>query len=120
MYAHIMADPTLLDDDRLLMQAIIGGHSIPSERWIAFDVEVPDPETARAVRDALLGIFLLRTSSEIEQLMVKLSAIEDKDERMRVVFKLQQLIDRREDLKRRYADTPHDISWLDAETASPS
>jgi DNA primase len=120
VFAQLIEDDALSGEDRDLLRKIVGTHAIPSERWRAFDVEVPDHETARMVRDALLGLALQRTSTEIDVLMSTLSSLVEEEDRKRAVFRLQKLVDRREDLKRRYADTPHDLSWLDADTASPS
>lgn len=117
---ELMQSDLLSEEDIDLMKQIISSTSVPSSQWKTFDVELPDPETARAVRDALVGIALHRVSVEIESLNAEMTAASTSDELKRVVFKLQKLVDRRENLKREYAKDPSDMTWLDENTASES
>ena len=116
----LMQAGTLSSDDLEILQQIINSTSVPSLKWKTFDVVLPDLETARAVRDALVGLALHRVSTEIESLSTEMTAASNEDELKRVVFKLQQFVDRREKLKREYANDPNDMSWLDENTTLES
>ena len=117
---HLLEDPELPDHDKDLIRSIVGSAVQLSVKWKDFDVQIPDPDTARSVRDALLGIALQRTVAEIEVIMQMLQDAAEDEESAPLAHKLQRLMDRREELRRRYTDDPLDLTWLDADTTSAS
>ncbi len=117
---HLIDDPELNIADKALIRELVGSATRLSTKWKDFDIQIPDHETARAVRDALIGIALQRTVAEIEQVMQQLHSITEDAQYQRLAHALQHLMSRREDLRRRYSDDPFDISWLDADTTSAS
>ena len=117
---HLLQSEEVSTHDKDLIRSIVGSAVRLSTKWKDFDIQVPDLETARTVRDALLGIALQRTVAEIESIMRSIAEIDDETQHQRLANNLQKLMDRREDLRRRYNDDPTDLRWLDADTTSAS
>lgn len=117
---HLLESEDLDSHDKELIRALVGSAVRLSAKWKDFDIEVPDLETARTVRDALLGIALQRTVAEIEVIMRAVAETDDEDQHQRLANRLQQLMNRREELRQRYQDDPTDLRWLDADTTSAS
>ena len=118
--SHLLESEDVPGHDKDLIRTIVGSAVQLSAKWKDFDIEVPDLETARTVRDALLGIALQRTVSEIEVIMRSIAETDDENQHQRLANQLQQLMNRREELRRRYNDDPTDLRWLDADTTSAS
>lgn len=112
---HVLHDPALSGDERREVADIMFGASSPSTAWKNFDVEVPDYEVHRAIRDALLGIEIHRVHQRIDAATQALETMADIDERKQQMFDIVQLIQLREQLRSRFTHDPRDLSWLHAD-----
>jgi ribosomal protein S15P/S13E len=89
-------------------------------KWKDFDVEIPDRETARSVRDALLTMELERTAGRIMTLTEKINDAVNDAERKRTVHQIQQLIEQREELRKHFEQEPTDTTWRSPDRTSVS
>lgn len=119
--AQLMEDDALTGEDRDLLRTIVGSLSVPSERWRAFDVEMPDPETAKSVRDSLVDLVVHRLNIEIASQSERLDRSPDEHEKKKATAVINELLLRRHEVRERKNDPNyHDLSWLDVDTASRS
>lgn len=119
--AQLMEDDALTGEDRDLLRTIVGSFSVPSERWKAFDVEMPDPETAKSVRDSLIDLVVHRLNVEIASQSERLDRSTDDHEKKKATAVINELLLRRHEVRERKNDPNyHDLSWLDVDTASRS
>lgn len=119
--AQLMEDDALTGEDRDLLRTIVGSLSVPSERWRAFDVEMPDPETAKSVRDSLIDLVVHRLNVEIASQSERLDRSTDDHEKKKATAVINELLLRRHEVRERKNDPNyHDLSWLDVDTASRS
>jgi DNA primase len=112
---HVLHDPALSSDERREVADIMFGASSPSMAWKNFDVEVPDYEVHRAIRDALLGIAIHRVHQRIDAATQALELMADIDQRKQQMFDIANMIQMREQLRSRFAHDPRDLSWLHAD-----
>jgi len=112
---HVLHDPSLSGDERREVADIMFGASSPSISWKNFDVEVPDYEVHRSIRDALLGIEIHRVHQRIDTATQSLETMADLDERKQQMFDIANLIQLREQLRSRFTHDPRDLSWLHAD-----
>lgn len=112
---HVLHDPTLSGDERREVADIMFGASSPSIAWKNFDVEVPDYEVHRSIRDALLGIEIHRVHQRIDTATQALETMADLDERKQQMFDIANMIQLREQLRSRFTHDPRDLSWLHAD-----
>ena len=112
---HVLHDPALSSDERREVADIMFGASSPSMAWKNFDVEVPDYEVHRAIRDALLGIAIHRVHQRIDAATQALELMADIDQRKQQMFDIAHMIQLREQLRSRFAHDPRDLSWLHAD-----
>ena len=108
---HVLNDEDLSTDERREIADIIFAASTPSESWGRFNVEVPTYDVAKPVRDAMLSIEIHRLHQRIDIMTQTIETTLDVDERKRYMFQIISMIQRREELRRRFADDPKDISW---------
>lgn len=113
---HIIHDPALTTDERRELADVLFAHATPSTVWKSFDVEVPDIDLLRVIRDALVKIEIHRTLQEIDHLTQTIESTPDMDERKRHVFAISQKFQRREELRRILESDTKDFSWLQRET----
>lgn len=109
---HVLHDPALSGDERREVADILFGASSPSMAWKNFDVEVPDYEVHRSIRDALLGIEIHRIHQRIDEATQVLETMADIDQRKQQMFDIAHMIQLREQLRARFAHDPRDLSWL--------
>jgi DNA primase len=112
---HVLHDPALSSDERREVADIMFGASSPSTAWKNFDVEVPDYEVHRSIRDALLGIAIHRVHQRIDAATQALELMADIDQRKQQMFDIAHMIQLREQLRSRFAHDPRDLSWLHAD-----
>ncbi len=119
---HVVNDTTLAPDELRVVADIAFGIETPSERWNDFDVELPDREDERVIRDALLRLRIVRLDTRIEALSRTLDDIADQDERERIMVRMNQCIQTREETRRLFYHDLEDLQWLhdDATSASSS
>lgn len=115
---HVIHDPSLTLDERRELADVVFAHATPSSVWKTFDVEVPDIDLLRIVRDALIKIEIHRTHQDIDTLTQTIEATPDMDERKRHVFTITQKFQRREELRRILESDTRDFSWLHGDTRS--
>jgi DNA primase len=115
---HVIHDPSLTTDERRELADVVFAHATPSSVWKTFDVEVPDIDLLRIVRDALIKIEIHRTHQDIDSLTQTIEATPDMDERKRHVFAITQKFQRREDLRRILESDNRDFSWLHGDSQS--
>lgn len=116
----IVNDAALSPDEQRIMADIAYGVERPSERWAAFDVELPDRDHERVIRDSLLRLRIIRLDREIDELSRGLVDIVDIDEREKVMYRMQQNIIKREDTRRLFDTDMEDLTWLHDDTPSAS
>ena len=112
---HVLHDPALSGDERREVADLMFGAATPSVAWKQFDVDVPDYDVHRTIRDALLSIEIHRVHHRIDATTQLLEQTADIDERKRLMFRITQLIQQREDLRRRFTHDPRDLTWLHAD-----
>jgi len=119
---HVVNDTTLAPDELRVVADIAFGIETPSERWNDFDVELPKREDERVIRDALLRLRIVRLDTSIEALSRTLDDIADQDERERIMVRMNQCIQTREETRRLFYHDVEDLQWLhdDATSASSS
>ncbi|MFM8771150.1 MAG: DNA primase [Candidatus Kapaibacterium sp.] len=115
---HALHDPALSTDERREVADIMFAASTPSTSWKQFDVEVPEYEVHRSIRDALLSIEIHRVHHRIDLATQALEQMADMDERKRQMFHISNLVQRREQLRARFTHDPRDLSWLHADQTS--
>jgi hypothetical protein len=109
---HVIHDPTLTSDERRELADAVFTHASPSSAWRAFDVELPDVDLLRIIRDALIKIGIHRTHQDIDTLTQLIESTADLDERKRHVFAITQKIQRREELRKLLESDTRDFTWL--------
>lgn len=112
---HVLHDPSMSGDERREVADIMFGSSSPSVAWKNFDVEVPDYEVHRAIRDALLGIEIHRVHQRIDAATQALETMADVDQRKQQMFDIAHMIQLRERLRARFNHDPRDLTWLHAD-----
>lgn len=112
---HVLHDPSMSGDERREVADIMFGSSSPSVAWKNFDVEVPDYEVHRAIRDALLGIEIHRVHQRIDAATQALETMADVDQRKQQMFDIAHMIQLRERLRARFTHDPRDLTWLHAD-----
>ncbi|MBU3741888.1 MAG: DNA primase [Candidatus Kapabacteria bacterium] len=118
---HVVNDTTLTADELREIADIAFGIETPSERWTAFDVELPDRDDERVIRDALLRLRIIKLDALIDELSRSLADMVDQDERERVMYRINQCIIKREDTRRLFQHDSEDLQWLhDDETSASS
>lgn len=116
---HVVNDTTLTPDEARIVADIAFGIEVPSDRWEKFDVEIPRRDDERVVRDALLRLRIIRLDSRIEELSRSMTDIGDLDERERVMYRISQCIQQREDTRKMFHHEGEDLQWLlDDETSA--
>lgn len=115
---HLMIDPALTADDVMDLAGLSISPFGVSERWLAFQVELPPLDYQRAVRDAIVQLRILDIAQQADDVLRLMSQMADQDERQRAAYRLQQLVDRRQELTRRLTSDPEDLSWLDVDIPS--
>jgi len=114
----LLNDEELSTDERREVADIMFAVSTPSGEWQRFNVEVPNYDVERPVRDALLSIEIHRLHHSIDETAQIIERTADVDERKRYMFQITSLIQRREGLRRRFDDDLTDLSWLHNDSAS--
>jgi DNA primase len=109
---HIIHDPSLTSDERRELADVLFAHATPSSVWKTFDVDLPEIDLLRVIRDALVKIEIHRTLQEIDVLTQQIEATPDMDERKRLVYMISQMFQRREELRRILESDTKDFSWL--------
>jgi len=117
---HVVNDTTLTPDEARIVADIAFGIETPSERWEAFDVEIPDRDDERVIRDALLRLRIIRLDARIEELSRSIADIGDLDERERVMYRINQCIQQREDTRRMFHQDVEELQWLHDDATSAS
>jgi hypothetical protein len=106
----------LTTDERRELADVLFAHATPSSVWKSFDVDLPDIDLLRIIRDALVKIEIHRTVQEIDHLTQTIESTPDMDERKRHVFAISQKFQRREELRRILESDAKDFSWLQRDT----
>lgn len=115
---YVLHDPALTAEQRREVADIMFAASAPSTSWKQFDVEVPDYEVHRTIRDAILGIEIHRVHQRIDGATQTLEITADADERKRIMFRISHMIQHRERLRGAFTSDPRDLSWLHADQTS--
>jgi len=108
---HVIHDPSLTTDERRELADVLFAHATPSNVWKTFDVDVPDVDLIRIVRDALVKIEIHKTHQEIDRLTRAIDSTPDVDERKQFVYDITQQIQRRETMRRILETDAKDFSW---------
>ncbi|MBU3699529.1 MAG: DNA primase [Candidatus Kapabacteria bacterium] len=109
---YVLHDPSLTSEQRRELADMMFAASSPSLSWKQFDVEVPGYDIHRTIRDSLVNIEIHRVHQRIDASTQSLESMADVDERKRIMFRIAQLITRREELRGVFNTDPSDISWL--------
>ncbi len=115
----LLNDEELSTDERREIADIIFASTSPSDSWGRFNVDMPEYDMKRPIRDALLNIEIHRLHQRIDEMTQRIETTVDIDERKRYIFRITSMIARRENLRRRFDDPPTDLSWLNDDSASP-
>ena len=115
---QLINDDTLSPDEQQLLATIAFSNETHSEQWQRFNVEIPEAETQRAIRDSLLQLEIYRVHISVDELFIALEAEANIDDRKQLMYSIQQLLARREMLRKEFTNSPLDTKWL--ETAIPS
>lgn len=115
---QLINDDTLSAEEQQLLATIAFSDESHSPQWQRFNVEIPEAETQRAIRDALLHLEILRIHMAVDELFIALESEASTDTRKQLMYSIQQLIVRREELKKEFTNPPDNLTWL--ETAIPS
>lgn len=117
---YVVNDTALSPTEQRILADIAFGIERPSERWLAFDVELPQLDHEAAIRDALLDLRLMKINQQIVDLQRSQTDVSDVDERERIAYHINELIKRRQDILRVKGDKSEDLSWLHDDTPSAS
>lgn len=121
VFAQLLEDDALTGEDRDLLRTIVASRRQPSEKWRTFNVELPDLETSKKVRDSLIDLVVHRLNLEILNQSARIESTSDELEKKRATAVINELLVRRHELRERKNDPNyHDLSWLDVDTASRS
>lgn len=121
VFAQLLEDDALTGEDRDLLRTIVASRRQPSDKWRTFNVELPDLETSKKVRDSLIDLVVHRLNLEILNQSARIEATSDELEKKRATAVINELLVRRHELRERKHDPNyHDLSWLDVDTASRS
>ena len=115
----LLNDEELSTDERREIADILFASSSPSDSWGRFNVDMPEYDMKKPIRDALLNIEIHRLHQRIDAMTQHIETTIDIDERKRSIFQITSMISRRENLRRRFDDPPTDLSWLNDDSASP-
>ena len=83
-------------------------------------MEIPDRDDERVIRDALLRLRIIRLDARIEELSRSIADIGDLDERERVMYRINQCIQQREDTRRMFHQDVEELQWLHDDATSAS
>jgi hypothetical protein len=106
----VLDDDALSETERQVLADIVFTTLGVSEKWSAFDVEVPALDYTRNVRDALIHLQMHRLHVEIGELLAGVGSIPDKDEADRVLYRVHTLSMQREALRRSQHEHAGDIT----------
>ena len=115
---HVLNDEGLTPDERREIADISFSVEAISIQWQRFNVEMPDVDHTRPVRDALVSLRIHRLTKDIEEYTQRLERIADVDERLRILHGLNKLVNEREESRRRLNDDSENMQWLQAGTQS--
>ncbi len=113
---HVLNDEGLTPDERREIADISFSVEAISVQWERFNVEMPDIDHTRPVRDALVALRIHRLTKDIEEHTQLLERVADVDERMRILHSLNKLVTEREESRRRLNDESETSHWLPAGT----
>ena len=114
----LLNDEELSTDERREIADILFATSSPSESWGRFNIDMPEYDMRKPIRDALLSIEIHRLHQRIDEMTQRIETTIDIDERKRYIFQITSMIARRENLRRRFDDPATDLSWLNDDSAS--
>ncbi len=114
----LLNDEELSTDERREIADILFASSSPSDSWGRFNVDMPEYDMKKPIRDALLSIEIHRLHQRIDEMTQRIETTIDIDERKRYIFQITSMISRRENLRRRFDDPPTDLTWLNDDSAS--
>jgi len=114
----LLNDEELSTDERREIADILFASSSPSDSWARFNVDMPEYDMNKPIRDALLNIEIHRLHQRIDEMTQRIETTIDIDERKRYIFQITSMISRRENLRRRFDDPPTDLSWLNDDSVS--
>ncbi|MDZ4745678.1 MAG: DNA primase [bacterium] len=115
---YVLNDEGLTADERREVGDIAFSVEVISVQWERFNVELPDVDNSRPIRDALVSLRIHRLTKGIEDYTHQLERIADVDERMRILHRLNKLVNEREESRRRLNDDSENMQWLQAGTQS--
>jgi len=91
-----------------------------SAQWERFNVDMPPQEVSLLVRDALVNLHLHRIQHDLASLMRVVDDVGDVDARDRIVYRINDLVIKRETVRNYLKLSPDDPTWLHAVTPSAS
>jgi len=95
---HIANDSAIHENDRNELVGLAESISLPSLRWLRFDVEIPGYDVETLIRAALTQLRFAKLTSKITEMVAMAETITDIDEQQRVYFEMSKYIQERQRL----------------------
>lgn len=103
-----------------LANEIIASATDPSLRWRSFDVDIPERDNHRLIRDAVSRLHVHRVEMEIQHVKETLHGNHAMDEHRHLLHRLDELVHERFALLRTIQNPTIPPPWLDADSVSAS
>jgi len=103
-----------------IIQSILSATGEPSSKWSSFDVDIPEKETARFLRDAIGTMQVYKIDAEIRALKEQTTVAQTESDRKVILHSISKLLQQRFEIITAIQNNTGSALWPDADSASVS